>query len=69
MASPSPITDGAHVWVMTGVGQLTCLDFKGQVVWKRDIPKDYGPFGLNHGYAAFTVRRPVVYPSLARDEN
>lgn len=52
MASPSPVTDGHHVWVMTGTGELTCLDFNGKKVWRRNIQKDYGPFGLNFGYAS-----------------
>jgi outer membrane protein assembly factor BamB len=52
MASPSPVTDGTYVWVMTGVGLLSCLDFDGNFIWQRDIQKDYGPFGLNHGYAS-----------------
>lgn len=52
LASPSPATDGLNVWIMTGVGILTCLDFEGNAVWRRDIQKDYGPFGLNHGYAS-----------------
>ncbi len=52
MASPSPVTDGVHVWIMTGVGILTCLDYEGNIVWRRDIQEDYGPFGLSHGYAS-----------------
>lgn len=51
-ASPSPITDGKHVWVMTGNGKFACFTFAGQEVWKRDIQADYGRFGLNHGYAS-----------------
>ena len=52
MSSPSPITDGKHVWIMTGVGVLSAFDFEGNLVWRRDIQKDYGEFGINHGYAA-----------------
>jgi outer membrane protein assembly factor BamB len=52
MSSPSPVTDGTHVWVMTGTGILKAFDFKGTEVWTRDIQKDYGPFGLNWGYAS-----------------
>ena len=52
LASPSPVTDGNHIWVMTGTGMLTCFDFKGNQLWRRDIQKDYGRFGLNHGYAS-----------------
>ncbi len=52
MSSPSPVTDGQTVWVMTGVGVLKAFDFKGKELWTRDIPKDYGAFGLNWGYAS-----------------
>jgi len=52
MSSPSPVTDGRTVWVMTGVGVLKAFDFKGKELWTRDIQKDYGRFGLNWGYAS-----------------
>jgi outer membrane protein assembly factor BamB len=52
MSSPSPVTDGRHVWVMTGVGILKAFDFAGKEVWSRDIQADYGRFGLNWGYAS-----------------
>ena len=51
MSSPSPVTDGTTVWVMTGTGFLKAFDFKGNELWVRDIQKDYGRFGLNWGYA------------------
>jgi outer membrane protein assembly factor BamB len=51
-SSPSPITDGKHIWVMTGHLRLTCFDAKGKQVWKRDLVEDYGQVGLNHGYAS-----------------
>jgi outer membrane protein assembly factor BamB len=52
MSSPSPVTDGLTIWVMTGVGVLKAFDFKGKELWSRDIQKDYGRFGLNWGYAS-----------------
>ena len=52
MSSPSPVTDGRHVWVMTGVGILKAFDFDGNELWSRSIQDDYGPFGLNWGYAS-----------------
>jgi outer membrane protein assembly factor BamB len=52
MSSPSPVTDGRNVWVMTGTGLLKAFDFAGREVWSRDIQKDYGEFGLNWGYAS-----------------
>jgi outer membrane protein assembly factor BamB len=52
MSSPSPVTDGTNVWTLTGTGVLKAFDFKGKELWTRDIQKDYGPFGLNWGYAS-----------------
>ena len=52
MSSPSPVTDGTHVWVMTGVGVLKGFDFAGKELWSRNIQNDYGRFGLNWGYAS-----------------
>jgi outer membrane protein assembly factor BamB len=52
MSSPSPVTDGRTVWVMTGVGVLKAFDFAGTEKWARDIQKDYGAFGLNWEYAS-----------------
>jgi outer membrane protein assembly factor BamB len=57
MSSPSPVTDGTDVWVMTGTGILKAFDFAGKEIWARDIQKDYGPFGLNWGYAS----SPLLY--------
>lgn len=52
MSSPSPVTDGRTVWVLTGMGILKAFDFSGKELWSRDIQKDYGKFGLNHGYGS-----------------
>ena len=52
MSSPSPVTDGKSVYVMTGTGVLKGFDYNGNELWSRDIQKDYGEFGLNWGYAS-----------------
>jgi len=57
MSSPSPVTDGRNVYVMTGTGVLKGFDFNGKELWSRDIQKDYGRFGLNWGYAS----SPLLY--------
>jgi outer membrane protein assembly factor BamB len=57
MSSPSPVTDGSSVWVMTGTGILKAFDFTGKELWSRDIQKDYGRFGLNWGYGS----SPLLY--------
>lgn len=51
-STPSPVTDGTNVWVMTGTGVLKAFDFSGTELWARDIQKDYGQFGLNWGYGS-----------------
>jgi len=52
MSTPSPVTDGRSVWVMTGTGILKAFDVNGTELWVRDIQKDYGRFGLNWGYGS-----------------
>ena len=50
--SPSASTDGKTLWVATGNGVVTALDFDGKVLWKRNLQQDYGNFGLNWGYGS-----------------
>src|SRR5688500_17815916 len=57
MSSPSPVTDGRSVYIMTGTGVLKGFDFSGKELWTRDIQKEYGEFGLNWGYAS----SPLLY--------
>ncbi len=56
-SSPSPVTDGTHVWALTGTGAVVALTMDGEVVWKFNLQKEYGPFGLNFGYAS----SPLLY--------
>jgi outer membrane protein assembly factor BamB len=57
MSTPSPVTDGRTVWVMTGVGILKAFDFSGKELWTRDLQTEYGKFGLNWGYASSPLLR------------
>ncbi len=57
MSSPSPVTDGSSVWVMTGTGVLTGFDFHGKQLWQRDLQQEYGEFGILHGYSS----SPLLY--------
>ena len=52
MTSPSPVTDGKTVWLLTGTGVLKAFDFAGKELWARELQKDYGAWGLNHGYGS-----------------
>ncbi len=51
-ATPSPVTDGKHVWVVTGTGKVTAFDMEGKQIWKKDLQQEYGPFGHNWGYGS-----------------
>ncbi len=44
MASPSPITDGEHIFAFFGSGDLFCLDFDGRLIWQRSLASEYGVF-------------------------
>jgi outer membrane protein assembly factor BamB len=60
MSSPSPITDGAMVWALTGTGVLTALTVEGKPVWQVELQKEYGKFGLNWGYGS----SPLLYDNM-----
>lgn len=44
MASPSPVTDGEHVYVFFGSGDVFCLDLSGRLEWQRSLATEYGEF-------------------------
>jgi outer membrane protein assembly factor BamB len=47
-ASPSPCTDGEHVWAMMSTGILACYDLAGNEIWKVDLQERYGRFKLQY---------------------
>jgi len=57
MSTPSPVTDGQSVWVLTSTGLLRRFDFEGKELWARDFIKDHGQWGLQWGYGS----SPVLY--------
>ncbi|MEQ9410126.1 MAG: PQQ-binding-like beta-propeller repeat protein [Fuerstiella sp.] len=54
-ASPSPITDGKHVWSLMGTGHLACFTVDGQPVWSVDLQDRYGKFDIAFGMSATPV--------------
>ena len=48
-ASPSPSTDGTHVFTFTGTGDCACFTVDGQEVWKFNAQERYGRFRIQHG--------------------
>ena len=46
LASGSPVTDGQHVYAFFGSHGVYCLDFAGNLVWKKDL----GRMQTKHGH-------------------
>lgn len=51
-ATPSPVTDGKHVWALSGTGALKAFDMEGSEIWQRHIQQEYGNFGHNWGFGS-----------------
>ncbi len=51
MATPSPVTDGRHVWVHFGNGDLACYDFAGAKKWSTNLAERFGPYTIWWGHA------------------
>lgn len=54
-ASPSPCTDGKHVWSFMAQGSLACVDFEGKEVWKLNMQDRYGKFNIAFGMTSTPV--------------
>ena len=51
-ATPSPVTDGKHVYFMCGSGDITSLDYDGNTLWSRNLETEYGNISLKWGYSS-----------------
>lgn len=54
-ASPSPCTDGQHVWVFFSTGLLAAYDFEGEEVWKLDVGERFGALDIQFGMTSTPV--------------
>ncbi|GIX00514.1 MAG: hypothetical protein KatS3mg111_3846 [Pirellulaceae bacterium] len=54
-ASPSPCTDGDHVWVFFSTGVLACFDKDGNEQWKIDVGQRYGKLDIQFGMTSTPV--------------
>lgn len=60
LATPSPSTDGQHVWALVGSGDLWCFDFDGREVWHKDLFRQLGQYETLFGIG-FT---PLLYKGV-----
>jgi len=54
-ASPSPSTDGKHVWVNFSNGALACLDYQGKIVWSVNLQERFGQFKIAFGMTSTPI--------------
>lgn len=54
-ASPSPSTDGEHVWVMFSNGALACYDLDGKAIWQVDLEDRFGKFDIQFGMTSTPI--------------
>lgn len=52
MATPTPITDGKHLYLFFGTGDVFCIDMGGSLVWQRSLADEYGPFENRFGHTS-----------------
>lgn len=68
-ATPSPATDGEHVWLLVGSGDLTCHDFDGRLVWHVNLNELLGEyrtlFGI--GFSPLLYGDSLYIPYLHQD--
>ena len=68
-ASPSPVTNGKHVWTFMGNGTLACYTVAGEEVWKTDVQDRYGKFSIQFGMSSTPVLEDgVLYLQLIHGE-
>lgn len=68
-ASPSPVTDGKHVWSFMANGVLGCYDFDGKEIWKFNIEERYGKLTIAFGLTSTPVLDDgVLYLQLIHGE-
>lgn len=80
LTSPSPVTDGKIVIAMFGSGDLAALDYAGNVLWARNLSKEFGKLAINWFYGASPLllngrlyvqvlqRNPPFYPHAQDDK-
>lgn len=67
--SPSPVTDGKHVWTFMGDGTLACYTVAGKEVWKTNLQDRYGKFSIQFGMSSTPVlEEGVLYLQLIHGE-
>lgn len=74
-ASPSPATDGQHVWAFFGTGTLACYDYSGKEIWKFEVGDRFGAIDIQFGMTSTPVLDgdglylQLIHGAMKRDDN
>lgn len=69
-STPSPVTDGKSIYVLSAHGSLQSFDFAGNEIWMRELQQDYGQFALRFGYASSPLLfEGSLYVQVMRDNS
>ena len=60
LASNSPVTDGEHLFAFFGSHGLYCLDFRGDLLWKRTLGEMQTKHGHGEGSSPVLCRDVVI---------
>ncbi|NQV32528.1 MAG: PQQ-binding-like beta-propeller repeat protein, partial [Phycisphaeraceae bacterium] len=52
LASPSPVTDGRHVYFLYGSGHVAGLTREGELMWSWNLEETHGNISMKYGYSS-----------------
>jgi len=55
-ATPTPATDGEHVFALFGSSVVVCVDFDGTIVWRQELPR-----GVRDDVHSGECSSPILY--------
>ncbi|MEI6534293.1 MAG: PQQ-binding-like beta-propeller repeat protein [Verrucomicrobiaceae bacterium] len=58
--SPTPVTDGKHVWFTNSSGEMGCWDFTGKEVWRRSYEPWGEPYPFNKQHEPIFVDDTII---------
>jgi len=58
--SPTPVTDGKHVWFTNNSGEMGCWDFAGKEVWRRSFTPWGKPYPFNKQHEPMLVGDTII---------
>lgn len=68
-ASETPVTDGTHVFASFGSADLYCVDFEGDVIWRRDLGLLRGRQGWGTGASPILFQNTVIVTGDSDDQS